>query len=162
MDRSALPEWKQNMPALESKLANYCLKLEKTRDLLKKQGVDRREQKRINIQGKTRIQLLSRDGKPAGKPFRGELSDLSAGGLAFFIRSSKKETIRLLLGRRINIAFKIQGKSGPHAMDRNAMVIGIHYLQQNEYALHLRFEGVLDDRTIEDIDQNEETNDIAP
>ncbi|MBI9084818.1 MAG: HEAT repeat domain-containing protein [Desulfobacterales bacterium] len=162
LDRSVLPEWKQHMPALESKLSNYCLKLLKTEDLLKKKGVDRREQKRINIQGKTRIQLLSPAGKPAGKPFRGELSDLSVGGLAFFIRSSKEETIRLLLGRRINIAFKIQGKSASHGIDQNATVIGIHYLQQNEYALHVRFEAVLDDRIIEDIDRCEEKGNYAP
>lgn len=162
LNRSVLPEWKQHMPALESKLSNYCLKLEKTEDLLKKKGVDRREQKRIDIRGKARIQMLSPAGKPAGKPFPGELSDLSVGGLAFFIRSSKKETIRLLLGRAINIAFKIQGKSAPHALDRNATVIGIHYLQQNEYALHVRFEALLDNRIIEDIGPRGEKNNNAP
>lgn len=151
LHRGVLSQWQQEVPALESKLKNYCLTLTKTEDLLKKKGVDRRTQKRVPIQGKTRIQMISAAGRPAGKPFRGELADLSVGGVAFLIRSSKEETVRLLLGRRIHIAFKIRVKSEVTDIDRDASIIGIHYLQQNEYSLHARFEAEIDASLIEEL-----------
>ena len=157
LERSALAGLEVSMPALASKLESYCLKMVKMEDLVKGKGVDRRAQKRVDIKGKARILLLSPSGKPAAKPFRGDLADLSIGGLSFLIRSSKQETVRFLLGRKARISFDIQTPSDVHHMDEKAEIIGIHYLQENEYSLHVRFEGLLDDQIIEALDQDAET-----
>ncbi len=78
LEKKVLQEWAEKFPALESKLYRYCLKFEKTHDVLKQKGLDRREQRRFRIEGKASLQILGVSGAPVGKPFRGNVFDISA------------------------------------------------------------------------------------
>ncbi len=160
LEKNILTKWKDEFPAIESKLHNYCLSLEKTHDLLKKKGMDRRAQKRVNISGKATIQLLNASKKPIGKAFRGNLSDISVGGLSLFITTSKKETASLLIGRNLNVKFIIPGSEPQQKVDQNAVVIGVHYHLNNEYSIHMKFESKLSDKIIEDVENLK--NPISP
>ena len=152
LDKAILQKWKDEYPSLESKLHDYCLKLEKTNDLLKKKGMDRRSQKRVNLSGKVSIQLLSASGSPVGKSFGGELSDVSAGGLSFYIKTAKKETASLLLGRNLNIKFILSAGKSQHKIDQNGKVIGVHYHLLSDYSIHMSFDKMLDENMIEEIE----------
>jgi CRP-like cAMP-binding protein len=148
LERSVLKEWKAHQPGLETKLKDYCQGLEKTAQLLKEKGVDRRVQLRVGIQGKVRIQLLNASHTPVGKAFRGDLADLSAGGISFFIRTSKEETARLLLGRNVNLAFRLPETGDTRPLEQHGTVIGVHYQLQNEYSIHVKFGREIDDAII--------------
>ena len=64
-------------------------------------GENRREDIRHSAQQIIVNSLLDGQGNPSQQRFKGQVEDLSLGGLSLMIRLSKKENARLLLGRRI-------------------------------------------------------------
>ncbi|MFH1980770.1 MAG: cyclic nucleotide-binding domain-containing protein [Pseudomonadota bacterium] len=148
LTRSTLAVWKETQPALEPKLVNYFLKYVKEYDLLKKAGLNRRRSDRIKIDGKLLIQIVDAKNTPIGKPFKGDLSDLSASGLSFFIKTSKTETARMLLGRRFRMAFAIPGGDAPIKINQTGTVLSVNYLLHTDYSVHVRFIEQLKDSEI--------------
>jgi len=145
LHKTTLDQWRKESPALVSKLRDYCLKLESASDILKKMGVDRRSYRRTPLSGPASIQILSSRGGPVGKPFRGDLSDISAGGLSFYIKTGRAETARLLLGRKLYLQFSPGGKSNGPLIRKKGTVIGVKYQQQNDYSVHVKFDTLLAD-----------------
>ncbi len=143
LPRTALEEWQNNFPALQSKLKDYCLKLEKSRDLIKGKGMDRRKQERFDVKGKILVQLLNQKRQPLGKPFKGQFADISEGGLSFYIITSKRETARTLLGRRLGLKFLIPTRAAPLKTFQHGTVICVNYLLKNEYSIHVSFDDEL-------------------
>ncbi len=143
LSKSTMEQWADSCPALESKLQDYCLKLEKSRDMVKKKGLDRRKQQRFNVKGKILIQLLNREGQAMGKPFKGSFSDISEGGLSFYIITSKQETARTLLGRRLGLKFLIPTRATPLKTFQIGTVICVNYHLQNDYSIHVSFDDEL-------------------
>ncbi len=151
LDKKILSEWQETFPALESKLTNYCLRIEKNSDILEKKGMDSRAQERIDFSGKILVQLLNASGTPSGQPFTGSLSDISIGGLSFFIKASTKKTATVLLGRSINVKFMLPSGESKQKTDMNGTVIGANYHLNNDYSIHIKFDELLDDHLIDDI-----------
>ncbi len=116
LEKKVLQEWKEKFPALETKLNGYCLKFEKTQDVLQKKGLDRRVQRRFRVEGKAGLQILGAAGAPVGKPFRGIVSDISASGLACIVKLAKKEIGQLLLGRsmELKLSLAVNGARSGH------------------------------------------------
>ncbi len=148
LDREAMAQWKERVPGLESKLGDYCHRLESAPDLLKKRGMDRRTYHRAEISGPVSIQILSGKGEPVGNPFRGSLSDISAGGISFYIKTSKAETARLLLGRRLSVKFSLPAINMRKPLEKEGMVIGVKYHLNNDYSVHLKFDELIDERLV--------------
>jgi CRP-like cAMP-binding protein len=148
LEKDALLNWRDEFPGLESRLQEYCLKFKKVRDLLKAKNLDRRSQKRVRLSGKGMIQLLGASGKPLGKAFKGELSDISIGGLSYIIRISKKENARLLLGRKMNIKFVLPLGSSKQKIDKNGTVIGVRSHPFDDYSIHIKFDQLLDEKLL--------------
>ena len=148
LEKDALSKWGDEFPGLESRLNDYCLKLKSVRDLLKAQNLDRRSQKRVKISGKGVIQLLGASGKPLGRAFKGELSDISVGGLSYTIRISKKETVRLLLGRKMNIKFALPVEGSKQKIDKNGTAIGVRSHPFDDYSIHIKFDKLLDEKLL--------------
>lgn len=148
LEKDALSKWGDEFPGLESRLNDYCLKLKSVRDLLKAQNLDRRSQKRVKISGKGVIQLLGASGKPLGRAFKGELSDISVGGLSYTIRISKKETVRLLLGRKMNIKFALPVEGSKQKIDKNGTAIGVRSHPLHDYSIHIKFDKLLDEKLL--------------
>jgi hypothetical protein len=65
--------------------------------------------------------------------------------------STKEETARLLLGRKVNLVFRVSTTDPPHPLEPNGTVIGVHYQLQNEYSLHIKFDALLDQGIIDGI-----------
>ena len=151
LEKDALLKWKKEFPNLEQKLSDFCAGFQNATALLQSKKMDRRALKRVKISGKGIFKLLNRAGEPIGKSFKGDLSDISVGGLSFEIRISKEETARLLLGRRINIAFNYS-KSIPNIMiDQNGIIVGIYPYPFEDYSIHVKFDKMLDKSVIDTI-----------
>ncbi len=151
LDKKILTKWQETFPALESKLSDYCLRMEKNSDILEKKGMDRRAQKRFDLSGKILVQLLSASGTLAGKPFAGSLSDISVGGLSFYIKASTKKTAAVLLGRNIRAKFLLPSGESKQKFDLTGTVIGANYHLNNDYSIHIKFEELIDDHIVEDM-----------
>jgi CRP-like cAMP-binding protein len=146
--KDSLLKWKKEVPALEQKLSDFCAGFPSATALLKSKKMDRRALKRVKLSGKGQIQLLNRSGEPIGKSFKGELSDISVGGLSFEIRISKEETARLLLGRRISIAFNISKRRPGQMIDRSGIIVGVYPFPFEDYSIHVKFDKMLDQSAI--------------
>lgn len=139
LNRSKLAAWRDSHPGLEPKLVDHFLKQITEQELLKQAGVNRRRHPRIKLKGKLLAQILDARNTPLGKPFKGDLADLSVGGLSFFIKTSKKDTARMLLGRPLKLTFMLPGDESPLKVSRIGTVLSVNYLLQADYSLHIRF-----------------------
>ena len=144
LEKKVLQEWKEKFPALESKLNRYCLKFEKTHDVLKKKSLDRRAQRRFRIEGKASLQILGASGAPVGKPFKGIPSDISASGLACLVKLAKKEIGQLLLGRSIELKLNLAVKGASRSIGQVGTVVAVSSPPFDDYYLHVKFHQTLD------------------
>ncbi len=152
LESSVLKKWKHDAPALEPKLFDYCRKRDQVKKALEDKGMERREHSRIPLSGKMTFQLFDNSGNKLGKAFKGEISDISAGGLSYLIKTSKPESIRMLLGRRLGIKFDLVLKSGErNSIDRNGQVIAVQSQAFDDFSIHLKFDDPLNDALIESI-----------
>jgi CRP-like cAMP-binding protein len=148
ISKESLLKWKKEVPTLEQKLFNFCAGFPSATALLKSKKMDRRALNRVKLSGKVQIQLLNRSGEPIGKSFKGELSDMSVGGLSFEIRISKEETARLLLGRRISTAFNTSKSMPGQKIDRSGIIVGVYPFPFEDYSIHVKFDKMLDQSVI--------------
>ncbi len=140
--------WQEEYPGLEAKLQSFYKQCDTTRQLLEKKGLDRRQYKRTRLSRKIQLQLTDHNNKPIGRGFRGELADISEGGLAFLIRISKKENTRLLLGRTMRITIPIGGEPGHLQLYGLAIGIQPYQLQDRDFSVHIKFPELLDEKTL--------------
>ena len=82
--------------------------------------------------------------------FKGEISDISCGGLTFFIRISRKENARLLLGRKIKTI--LSGSNGEQIECVGQIVaVRFQHFVESDYSVHVKFNTVLSDTVIKSI-----------
>lgn len=150
LDRETLKDLDEKHPGLEEKLVAYCSMGGGINSLVTKKGLERRQQKRISLAGKTMVQLLDLQVKPIGKPFKGTILDISTGGISFSIKASNRETTRLLLGRKINMTIGIQTKTAPIELHGMGTIIGARERKENRFSLHLKFDNpIMESKMIE-------------
>ncbi len=159
LESSVLEKWENDFPALESKLHDYCLRLERIHDIIRGRGLERRTQKRFSLNGTVSVNIISSSGAATGKVFKGSLSDISEGGICFCIRTSSRKKISPLLGRNLEMSFsfplslvqeldmgiKFPGNNSGIPVSLTGTVIGISYHYENDYSTHIRFETTLSD-----------------
>jgi len=138
-----LKGWEKDFPALESRLKDYCNKFKKVHELIKNQGLERRKYKRISLSGKAAMQVMDASEAPVGKPVKGELSDLSIGGVCFLIKASGHDSARLLLGRKIKTKFLLPENSPQKEMVQKGIVVAVGYHLFNDYSVHVKFDNLL-------------------
>ncbi|MFZ2630365.1 MAG: cyclic nucleotide-binding domain-containing protein [Desulfosalsimonadaceae bacterium] len=153
LETDVLKNWKKDAPALESKLYDYCIKNDPVKKAMDEKGLERRSNTRLNISGTVMFQLLEKSGNLMGKAYKGELADISAGGISFIIKSSKKETVRMLLGRRLMISFKLPMKNNTYqSIEERMTVIAAQPQVFDDYSIHLKFDAKWEPSTVDDID----------
>ena len=144
IEKNVLLQWKKDFPNLEHKLKEFCQNALNISHLLKRKKIDRRTQNRIKISGIGLFNLLNSAGEPIGKPFKGELNDISLGGLSFDFRISKVETAQLLVGRRINIKFTFIKSTPKIKINQNGLIVGANSNLFNNYSIQVKFDKMLD------------------
>ena len=145
LERSVLEKWKEEFPNIEQKLYDHCRRSGIVYELLEKKGLNRRINERIERSGRATLQLLKASGEPNGKPFIAGLSDISAYGLSFSLKISKKETARRLLGLKLNMKFELPQAETPQKIDQNGILVGVGYPLLDDYTIHVRVDKPFDE-----------------
>ena len=146
-------QWDKNTPGLSSKLLDYVQEAGMTHDHVNAMKLKRRLQKRIPVTGNGRFQFYDHSGKLMGNPVKGTLLDISQGGMSFAIRVTKRETARMILGRKLIAQFNAFAEKGPVLMERVGIIVSVHEYSLEDYALHMRFDQVIDSALIENYEK---------
>ena len=101
LSEDRLLELERRFPGIEEKLKEYCTKYDTVPELLQMAGSDRRKNPRYPVAVVINNMLLDPFGNVGKRSFKGELIDISKGGLRFSVNISNRENARLLLGRQI-------------------------------------------------------------
>jgi len=138
LERDQVTAWKEVLPALEAKLAAFC----RSRDvgqLVLAKGLERRQSRRIRAEGAISAQIMDASNRLLGKPFRGDLADISNAGLSFAIKATDKSA-RLLLGRRLKVAANLEIGAKSQRLARTGLTVAVTPLLFGDFTLHLKFD----------------------
>ncbi len=153
LEIGVLKKWKNDVPALESKLYDYCMKNDPVKQALENKNIDRRGDKRISVSGKVIFHLIDRSGNPMGRGYVGELLDISAGGMSFVTKITKKESFRMLLGQRVQARFRLALKNFNYRnIEQFMTVIAAQPQVFDDYSIHLKFDAKWPQKMIDEID----------
>jgi len=152
LDMDTYTKWQNDFPNLATKIETYCSNLIKNHKLLEEKGINRREHRRIRLGGTILFQVLDASGKPIAKAFKGNLSDISVGGLSFFIKTSNRKNALMLLGRKLNVKFSLPSeKTGLETKKRGTITGVIDHLFK-DYSIHMKFEKQLSKLVVEELE----------
>ena len=150
LENGIIKKWKTEAPALESKLFDYCSKQDKIKSAIEEKGLDRREYNRIVLPVRMLFQLFDSTGKKIDKFYKGDVSDISERGLSFFIKTSKAETVRMLLGRKIFVSFTASLKNGKDVLvEKSGQVTAVQSQVFDDFSIHLKFDTLLEKTLID-------------
>jgi len=141
LPRSNLTALNENCPALESRLLTYCNGFQAPENVFRTTKRSRRQYDRKSISGRVTVAIFTGNGSETGARVKGELLDISKGGVSFTLHVSNKEKASALLKKKAQVSFDISGKP----FRRSGFVVAVrgHDLIGNEYSLHIEFEKVL-------------------
>lgn len=147
LHRDAFNELRDEYAGLEEKLERYCQKYNVVPDLVKMAGSDRRQFPRYSVSVIVSSMLLDPYGNPGKRSFKGELIDISRGGLCFTISISSKGNARMLLGRKIVCQIKA-GKNEP--VEIAGVIVGVKYMENmvSDFSIHIRYHTLLSESSI--------------
>ena len=146
LKNTIISKWKTDAPALESKLADYCQKREKIKKAVEDKGMDRREHIRIPLSVNLAFRFIDATGTKNNKAYKGEISDISNGGLSFFIKTSKPDAIRMMLGRRLAVSIPVKQKSGQDiVIEKAGQVSAVQSQVFDDFSIHVKFDVDIED-----------------
>ncbi len=132
--------WGNDFPALESKLEDFARKYDDLGTHLKNLNKNRRKHDRHQTSGSLIANILEKDGNDSGVQMKGELSDVSLGGISYIVRISQKKNARILLGRTIRIQLPCNAAKGKLlTIEGVLLTIRSLYSMNNEYSAHVCF-----------------------
>lgn len=144
---TTLQGWQESLPTLEPKLRDFCVREEKISELLKKGALDRRIQRRIQFPGRILLKVVDATGEVVGKTIRGDISDVSIGGVSFYVHTANREQAQMLLGHNLYLRFNM-----PPVMTevkQVGKVLGVAQADSPEkYSVHVKFSKVLPESAI--------------
>lgn len=147
LHRDAFNELRDDFPGLEEKLEKYCNQFDVGPQLVRMSGSDRREFPRYQVSIIVSSMLLDPYGNPGKRSFKGELLDISRGGLCFTISISSKGNARMLLGRKIVCQIKLANKD---LLETAGVIVGVKYLEQmaSDFAIHVKFHTLIPESSV--------------
>jgi len=137
---------KNKYPGILPKLKDYCLSFDRAHDLLIQKGLNRRNYERFKINGTLRFYVINNEGKIISTEHRGELSDVSLGGVSYYIRTANRDHARKLLGRKLLLRFGLPTQKGLLSAERTGVITGVISHMFNDYSVHVKFDKLLDSR----------------
>ena len=152
LEKDRLSKLNEAVPGLEPKIKDYCVKLESVADLFKAKSLERRVSKRLNLPGKVIMQIFDNQKKPVGKPFRGELIDISASGLAFIFKTTRKSDA-MMLGQNLNMALSFDELESDFKFKKIGTVVAVNSEPFNEYIVHAEFFTDLDSTVFDELEE---------
>ncbi len=159
LEKDVLNQWRDQFPALEAKLREYCGELRQGSDSFKSSSPDRRSEKRRTVSGQAMLQLLYDSGEPIRPAFKGELLNVSSWGICVAVRILKRQTAQLLLGRKMGFKFMVSSDKDSFKLDQRGRIVAIQPLMLDDYTVHVEFDEKLGDQmvaTLENLPEIEE------
>jgi len=151
LPRTKLDSLKKHYPALESKLFSFCSTFQPTSKRLKKSRKNRRKFIRKGAAGRIVFTIIDTSGKEVSTEVKGNLLDISPGGMAFSIHSSKKKNAIALFGRQLKIILNTGIGSSTLVHQGTVQAVRDIDLVGNEYSLHIEFGRQLNGMEIQQI-----------
>jgi len=138
LEMSAFERWKSELPSLADKLQQYCRDHD-LRKLFSAKGLERRMSRRVKVEGLAVTQILNEADQPVGKPFRGDVADVSNTGLSFYLKATDKAA-RMLLGRRLQMQITLHAAGKAQTLERKALTVAVNPLYFGDYSVHVKFD----------------------
>ncbi len=151
LKRAKLEARKETLPGLESKLRDFYNRFNNISSLLKENDLDRRCSLRFSLEQKVVIQVINKSGQPQGRGFRGELVDISQGGLSLLSRITKRKNTYLLLGRYLKVIISLDEVDRKVQVAGQVIAVQPYSLLDQDYSIHLKFGKLLEDSFLESI-----------
>jgi CRP-like cAMP-binding protein len=148
--------WEGHLPGLESKLRDFSARETKIPDLLKKSSQDRRVQRRVSLPGRILLKVVNVAGEVVGKTLRGDLGDVSVGGVSFFVKTSNREQAQMLLGHNLHLRFNLPPMMTE--IELLGQVLGVKrqtqaFATKEDYSVHVRFLKLLPEKSISEAER---------
>ncbi|MEF8943781.1 MAG: cyclic nucleotide-binding domain-containing protein [Desulfohalobiaceae bacterium] len=150
-----LEKWDQDAKNLQSLLYDFCYRSDRIPELLEKLELDRREQRRVQVKGTIAVQVLDNAGNPVSRFFKGEIQNISSGGLAFSNSFKKGTTAQSLLGRRVALICKLSVQGVWKDLKKMGQVVGAQSHTYNEYSFNVRFDRPISPKFVASLDSSE-------
>jgi len=147
----SLLSWEGHLPALESKLRDFCAREVKIPDLLKKSSQDRRVQRRISLPGRILLRVVDSEGAVVGKTIRGDIGDVSVGGVSFYVQTANREQAQMLLGHNLHLRLNLPPDM--REVSQIGEVLGVmrhvgDFELKEKYSVHVKFSKMLPEKSI--------------
>lgn len=135
----------ENYPSLEGKLLDFSAHFQIPDLPIKRAKKGRRRHYRNKISGRTAIELLDKNGSGTGRGAKGDLYDISKGGVSCSLHVSKKHNAFKLFGKRIRAL--IPSGNQTKSVLRTGIIVAVRgfHVVQNEYSVHIQFDKLLND-----------------
>lgn len=153
LPRKQLTRLQQTYPSLESKLIDFAARFVSTNTLFQKTRRNRRRFERKAVGGRAVAALLNTNNTDTGIEMKGDLFDISRGGVSFCVHVSKKQNAGKLFRRRVRVGIPL-GKGGSKKYQYHyGVIVAVrgHHVVSNEYSLHIQFDTHLDFQEVERI-----------
>ena len=150
LERETYLELVEQFPGIEPCLLDYCRKTDTVPELLRMSGEDRRRSVRYPLSLIVKHALLDKFGNASMKSFKGEIADISSSGLSFYIRISRKENARLMLGRGIKTMLPVPGSS-PITIIGQVVAVRFQQYGESDYSVHVQFNDPIAETIVKNI-----------
>lgn len=151
LTRKKLQRLKESHPALKAKLLEFCARFPSEKALFSRTGRSRRRFDRKKASGRASIVLLDEQGQETSVGAKGDIIDVSKGGLSFSLRFSKKETAAALLGKKIRITIRPENSNATIACNAKIMAVRCCDFIGSDYSLHVEFQQELDHSQLQQV-----------
>ncbi len=153
LSRKRLEKLTEEHTSLESRLIDFSARFVSANDIFRKTKRSRRRYERKSLSGRAAATLLNQDGEETEISFKGDLFDISRGGLSFVVRISKRKNANMLFGRGVRVGISIGRASTKRQLVFKGKIIAVrgHHVVGNEYSLHVQFDEQLSHQEIQQV-----------
>ena len=137
IEREHVAGWEESLPGLAPKLKKFCF-AQDVSSLVTTKGLERRMSRRIKVEGVVVAQVLDPSKRLLGKPFHGEMADISNTGLSFCIKATDKSA-RVLMGRQLKVKSTLEVGGKQQGVVRTGITVAVTPLFFGEFLVHLKF-----------------------
>lgn len=142
LGRKDAEAWHDKLPGLYEKLAAFCQKHGKSRDLAGRKNLEKRTYERYDASAAATAYLVNVQGEKTDTYFRGPVTDISRSGICLSIKCSKQETARALLGKNVEVSVAFE-EMDDKVFKTFGAIVKVTYHLHNDYDMHVRFSSII-------------------
>ena len=131
---------KESYPALQGKLIEFCGNFQSLNSLFIKSSKNRRKFERKKLTGRVGVTLLDVVENDLGTSTKGDLVDISQGGVSFCLHFSRRKYALALLSKSIEVTIRPDKSLNSLQKTGKIMAVRCHDYVGNEYSLHVEFD----------------------